>query len=559
MKSRTILHFLLVVTLLFAGCVSPTKRARIDRAAALIDSLPAEALATLDSVRMGRLTGRLFHRDYRARYALLYTAAQDKNYIDVASDSLIRIATDYYNLGHGTPLDRMQANYYLGRVHYNAGNPLQAMECLMAGAPDVAAAAEIKPYAAGLYYAFMGILHYEYYDFPNALQAYEESLRYFTAAGHQQQIWRMQLHIASVYSSLHRTEEAETLLLPILAELREANETVLLQECVNALIQAYRNWNKYEQLQKLADEGYIAMLPTSVYTLEALATLAAASGDRIRAEQLIDEAEQMAHSATDLAFVYYAKYRMHDLFGEYKEALEQYRIVYHIQDTITLRLFHQPLTIGQRDHYQKEVKVVVRQSRINRIYYALSFVVAALVVWRLFRWWRQRVAARHDAEIGHYIEEMQLIKHRADATAIEMQQQIVQLFGEQFSLIDQLSTIYYETHSLKKDKDAIYNKVQKEIAHWSNQKRNARELEQIVDRYKEGVMSKVREELPTLSELDYQILCYSYAGFSTKAISIFLGTTVSTIDTRRHRLRTKMTQQNLPSAELMLEKLKKVA
>ncbi len=558
MNARTILsRLLLFAVLLLVGCVSPKNRARIDRAVTMIDSMPAEALAALDSIRFRWYFGRLFYRDYRARYALIYTAAQDKNYIDIASDSLLRIAVDYYSRGHGTPLERMQTNYYLARIRYNAGDKLQAMERLMAGAPEVEAASAENPYAAGLFYAFQGILHCDYFDFPNALHAYEESLRYFTAAGHQQQMWRMQLHIASVYSSLNRAAEAEAMLLPIMAELREAGEPLLLQECVNTLIQTYRNWNKYEQLQKLVDEGYIAMLPTSVYTLETLATLAAASGDRIRAEQLIDEAEQMAHSAADHAHVYYAKYRMHYLFGEYKEALEQYRIIYGIQDTLSLRLFHQPLAIGQRDYYQKEVKVVVRRSRIHRIYYALSFVVAAWVVWRLFVWWRRRVAARHDAEIGHYVEEMQLIKHRADSTAIEMQQQIVRLFSEQFSLIDQLSTIYYETHSLKRDKEAIYNKVQKEIAHWSNQKKNARELEQIVDRYKEGVMARVREEMPDFSELDYQILCYSYAGFSTKAISIFLGTTVSTIDTRRHRLRTKITEQKPPSMQLMLEKMKK--
>ncbi|MBQ1973998.1 MAG: tetratricopeptide repeat protein, partial [Paraprevotella sp.] len=55
----------------------------------------------------------------RARYGLLYSVALDKNYIDVASDSLIRYSAEYYDR-EGTPIERLKAYYYLGRTQENA-------------------------------------------------------------------------------------------------------------------------------------------------------------------------------------------------------------------------------------------------------------------------------------------------------------------------------------------------------------------------------------------------------------------------------------------------------
>lgn len=193
------------------------------------------------------------------------------------------------------------------------------------------------------------------------------------------------------------------------------------------------------------------------------------------------------------------------------------------------------------------------------IFLLLILLVLVFVLFLLLL--RERKGRRSDERERHlYLEEMERIegsRRALDVAATAMQQQVAQLFGEQFALLDELSTIYYETHSLKRDKEAIYKRVCDEIAHWSNQKKNARELEQIVDRYKEGVMTKLRAEMADLSELDYQILCYSYAGFSTKTISIFLGTTIGTINTRRYRLRNRIIEQNPPSKQLLLDKMGK--
>ena len=61
----------------------------------------------------------------RAKHALLLSMALDKNYIDVTDDSLTQLAYHYYQR-HGNSHYKMLSAYYLGIVHQNAGEYLQA-------------------------------------------------------------------------------------------------------------------------------------------------------------------------------------------------------------------------------------------------------------------------------------------------------------------------------------------------------------------------------------------------------------------------------------------------
>lgn len=73
----------------------------LQKAERLMQSRPDSALALL-----GRYTTRSFSDSADiAAYALLRTQADDKNYIDHTSDSLIKIAVRYYDR-HGSKLQQ---------------------------------------------------------------------------------------------------------------------------------------------------------------------------------------------------------------------------------------------------------------------------------------------------------------------------------------------------------------------------------------------------------------------------------------------------------------------
>ena len=108
-----ILPFLLLCATFFS-CRDGDRSESILRAAdSLMEEHPDSALAIL---KRDSLEICCSGKDYRLWYALSRTEADDKCYILHVSDSTIRAAANYYN-GHGSALQRVRANYLLGRVY----------------------------------------------------------------------------------------------------------------------------------------------------------------------------------------------------------------------------------------------------------------------------------------------------------------------------------------------------------------------------------------------------------------------------------------------------------
>ena len=112
LTTRILPFFLLCAT--FFSCRDGGRTESLLRTAdSLMEEHPDSALTILrrDSLEICR-SGK----DYRLWYALSRTEADDKFYILHVSDSTIRAAANYYN-SHGSDLQRVRANYLLGRVY----------------------------------------------------------------------------------------------------------------------------------------------------------------------------------------------------------------------------------------------------------------------------------------------------------------------------------------------------------------------------------------------------------------------------------------------------------
>ena len=107
------LPFLLLCTTFFSCRDGGRIESILRTTDSLMEGHPDSALTILrrDSLEICR-SGK----DYRLWYTLSRTEADDKCYILHVSDSTIRAAANYYN-SHGSDLQRVRANYLLGRVY----------------------------------------------------------------------------------------------------------------------------------------------------------------------------------------------------------------------------------------------------------------------------------------------------------------------------------------------------------------------------------------------------------------------------------------------------------
>lgn len=118
MKRYLSLLLLLVMLCTIESCDKKDDNLKILRKAeSCMSESPELALELLDAIDNHKFTRQKYH----AKYALLYSMALDKNFIDVTNDSIIQPAVKYFRF-HGKPTDKLLTYYYWGRIAMNAGD-----------------------------------------------------------------------------------------------------------------------------------------------------------------------------------------------------------------------------------------------------------------------------------------------------------------------------------------------------------------------------------------------------------------------------------------------------
>jgi tetratricopeptide (TPR) repeat protein len=117
---------LLLIALLLAACGGWRGGDRLmSRADSLMYARPDAALALLDSIP--EADRARMSKGQRMRYELLRADAQNKNFVKFTTDSVLKAVVSYYD-SHGTPNERMRANYLLGRAYYDMGETPLALK-----------------------------------------------------------------------------------------------------------------------------------------------------------------------------------------------------------------------------------------------------------------------------------------------------------------------------------------------------------------------------------------------------------------------------------------------
>ena len=114
--------FVFIILLLIA-CRGSGIYGNLQEIEGFIQEHPDSALVCLRQVDVSKLQ----NQEDKALYALLYSMALDKNYIDIASDSLITPAVKYYS-SRGDNYHRFLTKYYHGRVLENAHDYKAALD-----------------------------------------------------------------------------------------------------------------------------------------------------------------------------------------------------------------------------------------------------------------------------------------------------------------------------------------------------------------------------------------------------------------------------------------------
>lgn len=607
MKGKyAILWVLLLIS--FYGCSDKkTITDTLHRAEALMNEYPDSAYTLLQTLPVDKL-----HQDKnRARYALLYSQALDKNYIDETNDSLINIAVDYYRTTDDV-LSKFLAFYYLGRVYTNAG---ELHKAILAYTEAEQLADEVKDgYLVGLLYSEFGRIYRLYYDYPKSFEAHQKASQYYELAGKETHCSYMWLNMSRVCRNMNQYDESERLLRMALLAGKENRDNVLVRLCLgDLLMQAVELQDMakartlHNELQTLVDSDW-----GTASFMGSLAALYASESDFSKARKFIEKGWRRAENRVDSVNLYLSSSEIEYEAGNEKKAYSDLLEGTKLQKSESYETLQQPILTVQRDYLSGKLDFQTYKLRMEQylrvLYIILSALLLAITYLLLKRKLKkekekasktiqqlkdekkqkeeesnkkiasllQELKEKEQSDQSHitsidnlrlelnrreehhrlYIQEMEQLQSDMEKELQRKSEFVIDLFKIWFATMGKLVVVLIHKDGKEESKN---KKLRKEITLWQEKyyvgNKAYREVENLVNLYNDNAMSHFRNEMQWTDESDYRRVCYFFAGFPIQLIARLMDESEDAIYQKRHRLRKVLDSSALQYKELYLRLL----
>lgn len=242
--------------------------------------------------------------------------------------------------------------------------------------------------------------------------------------------------------------------------------------------------------------------------------------------------------------------------GKAEECLFAIDTILSYQNNVIERLSTDCLTSSVFNHYKTEqefMKADLRNKRfINGLFIAL--LLSVIIGFIIFFIYRHRLYVSELNNRMNTIREFSCcIKNlekklcsseeqmnRADKSLKFARKNLSELMSARFSTIDRFCNTFYETSGSRNAKDIIFRKVKQEVEALIADEHLFDDLTLLVDSTYDKLMTRFKTDLPGISKDDCKLFILHVIGFSGLTISIFLNIKISTLYTRKSRLKQKI-------------------
>ena len=383
------------IATLCMGCGGRISMRQLEQLEARVNDAPDSVLTVLTATDMPRWG------EARALYALLTVQAQDKSFIDVADDSLICVATDYYATSSDAR-HRMLAFYYLSRVQYNM--QAYAQSIISASRAEEEAITVSDDYYLGLIYRCMSENYNKTYNATEELRYIRMARDCFERAGYALHEQYARFNIAKAYMANSMYVESVQMCKALLNDSLAMQDTNLLSTVLSlygkaaTLVDDFSTAKEallrlYEIPQyrwKTSDYCYLAR----IYNNEQLAD---------SASFYLDKAKRLIRTDADSVFIYRALYEMAQAKEDSKTALSNYQKIITLNDSATKAVLQQSVATTHRDYYKTRLEVEELRGQQQRYLIIVAAVVVLLVAIVLGIYVRSSFRHKQE-ELNEYME-----------------------------------------------------------------------------------------------------------------------------------------------------------
>ena len=355
--------------LILASCSPGNQTDVLDDVGFLISEDPERALSVLDSMSS---SGELRGRETKARFALLYSMALDKNYIDSIDDSLINIAVDWYKR-HGTADEKLKAYYYQGRIYQNAGDKESAMESFVkAEAYEEDAEDDI---AAGLLYDAMSNIALEIFDDDSVLKFCRKAEYHYRKAGDKNRYAYALLGLAIYYTTEGQYTEL-SLALDTIRMFWNDLDIRTKDSYYQLRLGEFKETGQYEKLESGLEE-YIREFPEDTINWMSVSEYYLVLGNARQALSSLEIYRNKNKNYSKEPAYYIHESNAYDSLDLTDSALAAYKNYQELIDSINTVIFGQD-TKFLRERYEKDRSIA--KSKYERAIIILSAVILLLVL-----------------------------------------------------------------------------------------------------------------------------------------------------------------------------------
>lgn len=551
---KYILSIALIVFLF--GCSNSRQiEQELSTAAKLMRSEPDSSLRIIENIDPDRILGR----HTRAKYALLYSAALDKNYVDTDDDSLIRIAYRYYDKRICSDSVMFLINYHYGRIHQNGDNYQEAMHYYLTA--EKYALAAHKNYYLGLVHTRIGELYSEQMNFNGALEYYRNAYDAWKKLRNPAFMNNATLNIANTYSGLCDNNNAVKYYLQALQAARQQGDNDMVIACLSNLGDIYVSEGDYPKaLQAVKEIERIAPDGLSIYQYRVLAKVYYLQHKIDSAQYYFNIASELAEDIRDDAQLAYLSFQIELASGNSEQAANSINEYIWLSDSISRMVVSQSATAAEAKYYKEQTAFASYRLKVRTCFeYIVGLLICAVAVFLIY-YYRERMK-RKQQQIERYMLAVESIRDSKNrilghlAVKEGQEVQLKELVMSRFEFLDQLGRAFYERTNTKAQQEAIYKQVKNFFMNLASNPSTKKELEQIVNTVNDNIIDKLRMQFPKFKPADIDLLCYIYAGFSAQIISVITGDSVSNIYNRKSRLKARIAASDSSEKDFFIQKM----
>ena len=501
--------FLLAMAL--SSCDSRRTVATLNDVETYIQTRPDSALAVIRAIDTTTLTTR----SLRARYALLYAIALDKNWVDTEDVRVVMPAVEYYDQ-HPTDVRRAKSWYYLGRIQQNAGDRPEASISLMKAERYAEGSDDF--YFKGLIFQSLASIYSQTHLHEEALKYSERTYSLFVESKDTLNANAALLGIAHEYYNLGMNAEADSLFC-LLIDGSQVHPNLRSDLLSSYALSCVTQDKDYEMAIRLFEEALSSTGSLKNRNLwGAYAYALMRIGNTKRAEQLFRQLENNKNSSQLYVYDYWKS--MADAYsGDYLSAFLLQKAASDIQNENVKKAFRQSAIKAQKDFLEE----VNRESEImahRRKIITLCTISSLLFIIILFTFFIRRRIKQTAQEKEYLMKAFNELTSQTEEEKARIRGQYIKMCQSHFSHIGRINEML-NYHSSDAN-NSLYQELKASMKRIGSDEQNQREFESMLNDTFDNAMAHFREDFPKKKPRYYQLVSFLFAGFNTTTICIII-------------------------------------